>query len=52
MSMDYNIDNQRLGEKVRAVVEGIRAIESGFTQIETLKKPEVKDEEDVPAPHR
>ena len=43
MSMDYNISNERLGEKVRASVEAIRLIEQSFRELELLEeKPAVE----------
>jgi len=43
MSMDYNISNERLGEKVRASVEAIRLIEQSFRELELLEdKPAIE----------
>ncbi len=51
MAMDYNIDNERLGSKVRAVVEAIRLIEQSFKELELLEeKPAI--EIDVKNPGR
>lgn len=45
MSMDYNIDNERLGAKVRASVEAIRLIEQSFKELELLEdKPAIEIE--------
>ena len=43
MSMDYNIDNERLGAKVRASVEAIRILEQSFKELELLEeKPAIE----------
>lgn len=34
---DYKITNEELGEKVRAIVEGTRALELAFKEMEKLK---------------
>ena len=40
---DYKIDNAEIGQKVRAVVEGTRALELAFKELEKLKdKPAIK----------
>ncbi len=51
MSIEYNLDDERLGQKTRASVEGIRAIEQGFRQLEELrdKKPAVEIDVSNPA---
>jgi len=42
---DYNIKNEDIGAKVRAVVEGTRALELAFKELEKLKdKPVVEFE--------
>jgi len=42
---DYNIKNEDIGAKVRAVVEGTRALEFAFKELEKLKdKPVVEFE--------
>lgn len=38
---DYKIKNDEIGEKVRAVVEGTRALELAFKELEKLKDPAV-----------
>lgn len=47
MSMDYNIDDDRLGQKTRAVVEAIRLIEQGYKEIENFKKEKPAVEIDI-----
>ena len=43
MSMDYNINNENLGAKVRASVEAIRLLEQSFRELELLEdKPAVE----------
>ena len=43
MSMDYNIDNERLGAKVRASIEAIRLLEQSFKELELLEdKPAIE----------
>jgi hypothetical protein len=50
MSMDFNIDDKRIGEKTRAVVEAIRMIEQGLREIELLKdKPGIEIDISNPA---
>lgn len=44
---EYAIDNGRLGEKLRACLEGIRLVQIGFNKLETfkiIKESEVKKE--------
>ena len=36
MSMDYNLSDERLGQKTRASVEAIRLVEQSFKEIEGL----------------
>ena len=43
---DYKITNEELGEKVRTVVEGTRALELALIQMEKLIEPEPKETED------
>ena len=40
---DYNIKNEDIGAKVRAVVEGTRALELAFKELEKLKEKPVVD---------
>jgi len=40
---DYNIKNDDIGAKVRAVVEGTRALELAFKELEKLKEKPVVD---------
>ena len=44
---DLAIDNEKLGEKVRAIVEGTRALELAFTAMEELVKEPVKSKEET-----
>lgn len=44
---DLKINNDELGEKVRAIVEGTRALEMAFTAMENLVKEPVKPVEDT-----
>lgn len=42
---DYNIKNEEVGAKVRAVIEGTRALELAFKELEKLKdKPAIEIE--------
>ena len=52
MAMDYDLDNERLGAKVRASVEGIRAIEQGFKSLEGLREIKADKEEAKKNPGR
>ena len=47
MAMDYNLSDERIGQKVRASVEAIRLLEVGFARLESLKEVEKpKEKED------
>lgn len=50
MAMDYNIDDARLGQKVRASVEAIRLIEQSFQELEALMPAVQKEEVKEPNP--
>ena len=46
---ELGFSNERLGERVRARLEGKATIESAFTKILAYKTPEVKPEKENPA---
>jgi hypothetical protein len=47
---EYSIDNQKMGEKLRSALEGIRMVQSAFNTLSKLKdKEEDTLEEDNPA---
>ena len=47
---DLKINNEEIGEKVRAIVEGTRALELAFTEMEKLNVKEVEPEKEEPNP--
>ena len=44
LSMEYKINNQELGEKLRACIEGLRVVNCTFNRLENLR--DVKPTED------
>jgi len=50
MSTEYAIDNERIGQKTRAVIEAIRLVEQSFREMELLKdNPAIEFEVKNPA---
>jgi hypothetical protein len=47
LATDFNMSDERLGQKARASIEAIRLLEQGFAELENLKeiKAEEKEEE-------
>ena len=47
LGIEYSLDDKRIGEKTRAVLEAIKMLEVGFAQLERMKeveKPEEKED--------
>lgn len=50
LSADFNISDERLGQKTRASIEAIRMVEQGIAEIENLREPKEEKEEKKPNP--